>query len=662
MHRSRTAALAAALAWALTCQPPATASAAGPPAGDPLADARRSLDRDDARGAVARLEAVLPVASAADRPPLIDLLRTAYSAAARRAEAEGRRAEADGYRDNLEILNRKLRPGPTPARSPSKPGPPPAPTPTPTTATATPVPTPAEPAGPDLTTEPLPSAPALAPPATSEPGPTEPPTSPVEAPAPAQAPASRTLPLRPLAVGRPETPEPDRHAAAAAAATPPAADDAPSARSADQEFLAARYDQAGRIYAALDRVHALPADRRSHWAYCRAVAVVRRINARPTDAREWSAIDAEVGAVQALSPSNWFGEYLRKLAQERRAGAVRPPTDRTVVRGSSPEDPPAPAKPPARRFGRLRATPAPAPPPNPEPALISPATIPPPTSTTGDLEPPTPIAWTAQPVITANFVVASVERDRELAGRVAEAAESARETQLRHWAGESARPETPWTPRCEIYLFPSAREFSRETHQPPESPGFSSMGMNAGKIVLRRVHLRTDHPSLVRAVLPHEVTHVVLADLFPRQQIPRWADEGMAVLSEPTREQSVHADELGGPLRENRLFRLGALASMDYPDPRYMTLYYAQSVSLTRFLVESGTPTQFVRFLRESQRIGVEPALATVYAVTGYPDLEARWLAYARDHAASPAAAAAAKVASASPAGPGAESEARSRR
>ena len=86
------------------------------------------------------------------------------------------------------------------------------------------------------------------------------------------------------------------------------------------------------------------------------------------------------------------------------------------------------------------------------------------------------------------------------------------------------------------------------TGQPEDSPGFSTMGMNGGRIIARRVNLRADHPTLLPAVLPHEITHVILADLFPTQQIPRWADEGMAVLSEPADEQQRRAADLDEPL------------------------------------------------------------------------------------------------------------------
>jgi hypothetical protein len=238
--------------------------------------------------------------------------------------------------------------------------------------------------------------------------------------------------------------------------------------------------------------------------------------------------------------------------------------------------------------------------------------------------------------VTANFQVVHVEKHRALAEQIARTAESAREGQWKRWNPTIADPG--WSPRCEIVLFPTAEDFSRETLQPPGSPGFSTMGMNGGRVVLRRVHLRVDHPNLLKAILPHEVAHVVLADLFPQRQIPRWADEGMAVLAEPQDEQALRAADLDEPLKSGRLFRVSDLMGMDYPEAQHWPLYYAQSVSLTRYLVESGTPDQFIRFVQESQRAGFEPALKQVYAIPGYTDLQSRWLTYARARVAGPTA------------------------
>jgi hypothetical protein len=168
------------------------------------------------------------------------------------------------------------------------------------------------------------------------------------------------------------------------------------------------------------------------------------------------------------------------------------------------------------------------------------------------------------------------------------------------------------------------------TGQPEVSPGFSTMGVNAGRITARRVNLRADHPQMLTAILPHEVTHVVLADLFTQQQIPRWADEGMAVLAEPQSEQHSRTSELKAPLSEGRVFKLSELMAIDYPNADAWSLYYAQSVSLTQFLVEQGTPHQFVLFIRGAQQGGIENSLRSVYHIEGFAELENRWQNFAR--------------------------------
>jgi hypothetical protein len=220
-----------------------------------------------------------------------------------------------------------------------------------------------------------------------------------------------------------------------------------------------------------------------------------------------------------------------------------------------------------------------------------------------------------------------------LGKKAAEAAESVRSRQARRWG--SSATKTAWSPRCEIYLYPTPRDFAQLTGQPETSPGFSTMGINENRITARRVNLRADHPQLIDAILPHEVTHVVLADLFTQQQIPRWADEGMAVLAEPLSEQLSRAADLTGPLSEGKFFKLNELMAIDYPSAEAWGLYYAQSVSVTQFLVEQGTPEQFIAFVRGAQRQGVEHSLREVYHIQGFAELETRWQTYARRQAAT---------------------------
>jgi hypothetical protein len=448
----------------------------------------------------------------------------------------------------------------------------------------------------------------------------------------------------------------------------------PSLADGDRLFASGRYEDAGRCYAALAAQNGLPARRQAHWAYCRMVNVAQRINARPKTPREWDEIEAEIVKIQRLAPNNWYGEYLRNKVAEVRRGALRtqPKSDNLVVRGRAPDDSRNKPDPEPRRFSRLfgksRApTPAPG---QPSDALAAnnaemPLNLPqasqppepasPPASGRADLgstgtqgadrssprsDPAVERAvaqdgsdnatpW--QVLETPNFRI--FHRNARLAESAGQAAESVRAVQAKRW--KSPASHRPWTPPCELYLYPTGKIFAQETQQPETSPGFSTMMCNGNQVVARRTNLRADHPQVLTAILPHEVTHVVLADLFTVQQIPRWADEGMAVLAEPRAEQQVRAAELQEPLQAGRIFDLSKLMAMDYPVAKDWNLYYAQSVSLTRFLVEQGPPEQFVQFVRDSQRDGIDGALRSVYRIGGFPELQERWIEYARRQTAS---------------------------
>ena len=134
---------------------------------------------------------------------------------------------------------------------------------------------------------------------------------------------------------------------------------------------------------------------------------------------------------------------------------------------------------------------------------------------------------------SANFVI--LHDDPALAESVAGAAEAARDAMIRRWTGSP--PPWAWEPKCEVYLYPNATIFAQVTGQAADSPGFSTMESDGTAVTVRRIKLRGDAANLVAAVVPHEVTHVLLADLFLARPIPRWADEGIAVLSEPAVEQ-----------------------------------------------------------------------------------------------------------------------------
>ena len=517
-----------------------------------------------------------------------------------------------------------------------------------------------------------------------EPGATPPlegPERSVPAPAPASEPKIREKApapkLTPAATASLDLAGPASTAGAKPTAVPGrSADEESTLNQADHLFTDKKYEEAGRIYARLAGQNQLPAQRRQVWAYCRWVAVVARINAHPRSDREWDEIEQEISSIQRLTPGNWYGEYLQnRVAEARRAAHAPSRAGRLVVRGSAPDENPLGADTP-RFLSRARSAPAtpqaeaspaqakqdlglpsvPAAPDAQPPPVAPPSGTGPeaagtpaqrrsPEGATGTVSEPRsqdqrgisttegnhsqPLAWHV--LETANFRI--YHADASLAAQAGKAAESVRSQQARRWGSSATR--STWSPRCDIYLYPTPRDFAQMTGQPETSPGFSTMGVNGNRIISRRVNLRVDHPQLLAAILPHEVTHVVLADLFTQQQIPRWADEGMAVLAEPLSEQLSRAADLSGPLAEGRVFKLNELMAIDYPSAEAWGLYYAQSVSVTQFLVEQGTPEQFISFVRGAQRQGIEQALREVYRIGGFAELENRWQNFARRQAAT---------------------------
>jgi hypothetical protein len=541
----------------------------------PIDQARDFLDRDDARAAINVLETALPNASAPDRPDLVQLLRRAYSMAADQADAAGKPEAARAFRDNLSILDRKPKARPKPASSP------------------TPATKPAEPPT------------ALRPPQVDPPDlPTPTPPRPAHEPGSisiGEATSGSTEKGPSTAVD--EDSSKGKHGPLSDGTRPkPAVDDGRRAEleAADAAWVAKRYAEAGKIYASLATSGTLPAGARSRWAYCRLRALVARINANPRTAAEWESIRAELESIRALEPGHWFPEYLRNVIAQRSGQLPRPDPRRRVLRGSAPEDPPARA--PARPSRPLHETPMDQP-----------------------IENLKKIAWSIKR--TENFTI--WHTDPALADRVAKAAEAARDEQSRRWTG--SEPKGPWTPRCNIVLFPDVRSFVDATGQARTSPGFSTIDLRNGRVGERFIKLRADAERLVEVVLPHEVTHVVLVDLFPNEPIPRWADEGMAILAEPADAQRRRSD-LSAAFAANRLFTVEQiLTAVDYPaDSRHWPLYHAQSVSLTRFLVHRDTPRRFVEFLRASQADGLEPALRRIYQIDGFADLQRLWLADCR--------------------------------
>jgi hypothetical protein len=134
---------------------------------------------------------------------------------------------------------------------------------------------------------------------------------------------------------------------------------------------------------------------------------------------------------------------------------------------------------------------------------------------------------------------------------------------------------------------------------------------------------------LLASVVPHEVTHAVIADHF-RAPVPRWADEGIAVLAEDDQESQRHDklmhQILATPGRAIPLRRL--LSMQDYP--RDVMVLWAQGYSVTRFLVERKDRQTFLAFVKQGMKDGWDKAAEAHYGFRDVEALEDAWLARLR--------------------------------
>ncbi len=195
-----------------------------------------------------------------------------------------------------------------------------------------------------------------------------------------------------------------------------------------------------------------------------------------------------------------------------------------------------------------------------------------------------------------------------------------------YWLGAETAHER-WPTRCYLVLHPNLASYVQALGRGAEQTyGTSTLKEEDGKVASRRIDLRLDREDAIRRVLPHEMTHVVLAEIISRSKTPRWADEGMAMLSDLPSKQSLHERDFTNALQSGSSFRLlSLLGSSEYPNHDVET-FYGESLSLTRFLVDRESPVVFLGFVQHAAAIGYDAALRDDYGIRDVAELEKIWI------------------------------------
>ena len=212
-------------------------------------------------------------------------------------------------------------------------------------------------------------------------------------------------------------------------------------------------------------------------------------------------------------------------------------------------------------------------------------------------------------------------RNAQLANQVARSAEESRKQLAMHWLGQ----ELPnWPEPCPIAV-----------NDGPSTPasGETKYTLVGGGVVDFRMSVSGTPERIIDSVLPHEITHTVMATHFAAlgKPVPRWADEGACTTVEHQSERSKHDIMLVRYLTEGRGIPFQVLFSLkDYP--RDMMPLYAQGYSLSCFLITQGGPRRFMQFLeRGMETENWAGATDEFYQYPKLGNLQSAWNSWVRD-------------------------------
>lgn len=211
------------------------------------------------------------------------------------------------------------------------------------------------------------------------------------------------------------------------------------------------------------------------------------------------------------------------------------------------------------------------------------------------------------------------------ARRLAESCEALR-TQLRtQWITNVE--QSTWTPKCDVCVHPSRTAYNSLLNRPGDlSVGSTSMRFEQGRTVVRRIDLRADASDWSNAALPHELSHVVLGERFSGHALPRWADEGIAMLSESTEKHRERLENLQDIVAARSTLAVSDLVALNrMPAAHQRDAFYGQSLGLASMFLRKGTPAKFADFIEASIDVGIDRALQQHYAISGVAALQKEW-------------------------------------
>jgi hypothetical protein len=212
---------------------------------------------------------------------------------------------------------------------------------------------------------------------------------------------------------------------------------------------------------------------------------------------------------------------------------------------------------------------------------------------------------------TQNFIV--MAPTPELARTVGEAAEVFRRDLAIYWLGGEL---PPWPNPCPVRVIAG---------QNLAAQGVTTY--NRAPVRDFQMEVVGSPQRILDSVLPHEVTHTILATYFGRP-LPRWADEGICTTVEHESERQKHEAKLREFLQSRRGIAMNKLFLLtEYPSD--VLPMYAQGYSVCQFLIAQNGPRSFVTFLGDyMQNPSWTHNVRRHYGYESLAELQQSWLAW----------------------------------
>lgn len=205
----------------------------------------------------------------------------------------------------------------------------------------------------------------------------------------------------------------------------------------------------------------------------------------------------------------------------------------------------------------------------------------------------------------------------EFARQVCEAAEHYRQALAIEWLGS---PLPAWQDICPIQVTVGPQL---------GAGGATTFTFINGQPCRWSMEIQGSQERILDSVLPHEVTHTILATHFGCP-LPRWADEGAATSVEHVSERAKQDQLLIQFLTSNRGIAFNQMFAMrDYP-PDILPLY-SQGYSLARYMIAQGGRQKFVSYVEDGMRWNNWTAATEKhYGLRSLSELQLSWLDWVR--------------------------------